>query len=381
MPPQMKIAFLEHSPAPGGGQGNLLSILQALDRNSFEGFVVTNGEGPLTVSVRALDLPEVSFDMGRLRQRYFWEFNPRRKRLASWFHQNKIRLAFANSFPAGKLGVMAARDARIPAILFKQIIIRKGRRSSTAFVYRHYLRYFKRIIAVSEACRRGLLGIGIPQAKIAVVPNGVDVGRWRPGLDGREFRRTFRIEEGVHLVGTIAVLRPEKGIEVLLRAWVEVVKESPQARLAIIGGPEPSQEAYGQSLRSLARLLGIEDSVIFCGHLADLSPVYGAFDLFVSSSHSEAFGLSLATAMACGKPVVSTRSGGPEEIVEDGVSGCLCLPGDPVALSKAILGMIADGDKRNEMGRAARKRIVDRFSLDRQTQSLEKLFREVAGNG
>ncbi len=381
MPPQMKIAFLESSPESGGGQANLLAILGALDRGRFEAFVMCHGEGRFTESVRALDWPVILFDMGRLRQRYFWEFNPRRRRLASWFRSNGIQLAVANSFPAGKLGVLAANEAGIPAILFKQIIIRKGRRSSTAFVYRHYLRHFKRIIAVSEACRRGLLGIGIPGEKITLVPNGVDAGKWKPGLDGREFRTAFRIGERVPLVGAIAVLRPEKGIEVLLRAWAEVVKESHQAMLAIVGGPEHSQEAYGQSLRSLARLLGVEDSVVFCGHLVDLSPVYGAFDLFVSSSHSEAFGLSLATAMACGKPVVSTRSGGPEEIVEDGVSGCLCLPGDPVALSQAILGMIADGDKRNEMGRAARKRIADRFSLDWQIQSLEKLFREVAGNG
>jgi glycosyltransferase involved in cell wall biosynthesis len=328
-----------------------------------------------------MGLPPTLFEMGRLRQRYLWNYLPHKRRLATWFKENKIQLVVANSFPAGKLGFPAAYDAGIPAILYKQIIIHKSRFSSTAAIYRFYLRRCDRIIAVSEACRRGLVEIGIPEKIIVVIPNGVDTEKWKPGVEGNAFRKSFGIEETALLVGTVAVPRPEKGIEVLLQAWAEVVNKHSPARLAIVGAPEPSQQAYGQTLRSVCRSLGIDGSVVFCGYLQDLQPAYGAFDLFVSSSHSEAFGLSLAAAMACGKPVVSTRSGGPDEIVEDGVSGCLCLPGDPVALSKAILGMIADGDKRNEMGRAARKRIADRFSLDRQIQSLEKLFCEVAGNG
>lgn len=116
--------------------------------------------------------------------------------------------------------------------------------------------------------------------------------------------------------------------------------------------------------------------MFFCGHLTDLNPVYGAFDLFVSSSHSEAFGLSLATAMACGKPVVSTRSGGPEEIIEDGISGSLCPAGDSGTLARAILELLADDEKRMSMGQAARKRIEEKFSLQRQVHSLEKVFGE-----
>lgn len=261
MPSKIKVAFLESSPGPGGGQSNLLSILDALNRDRFEAFVVCPEDGPINESVRTLDWSVTTFDMGRLRQRYFWEFYPRSKRLKSWFRKNGIHLAVANSFPAGKLGAVAANEAGIPAILFKQIVIRKGRWSSTAAIYRYYLKRFKLIIAVSEACRRGLLSIGIPERKIALVPNGVDIEKWKPDLDGRSFRGTFGIDEVVPLVGAISVLREEKGIEDLLRAWTEVVKEHPQARLAIVGGPEPSQEAYSKSLRSLARLLGVEFGV------------------------------------------------------------------------------------------------------------------------
>ncbi len=381
MPAGLRIAFLENSPLLGGGQLNLLALLGRLDRSRFESSVICHQEGPFTEQFKAWDVSLTLFDMGRLRQRFFWGFAPRRRRLAAWFKEKGIQLMVANSFPAAKLGILAARDAGIPSILFKQIIIHKSRFSSTAAIYRYYLGRCNRILAVSEACRNGLLNIGIPKRKIKVVPNGVDIERWKPGYDGLSFRKKYGIGENVHLVGCVAALRLEKGIETLLKAWSDVVKYQPQAVLAVIGDVEPLQEAYGDELRSLSASLGLSRSVIFCGYQMDLRPAFGALDLFVASSHSEAFGLSLATAMACGKAVISTRSGGPEEIIEDGESGYLVPIRGSKALAEALLSLLADPTKREKIGQAARRRIGEKFSLEKQVEALEQFFQEVASSG
>ena len=374
----MRLAFLENSPVMGGGQQNLLTLLSRLDRSRFEPFVICHKEGPFTERARALAVPLSLFDMGRLRQRFLWEFAPRRRKLSLWFEENRIQMVVANSFPAGKLGIPAAQDAGIPAILYKQIIIHKGYFSSTAAVYRFYLNRCDRIVAVSEACRKGLLAIGISGEKVKVIPNGIDTNQWRPGHAGQCIRERFGIGDRALLAGNVSALRPEKGIAGLLKAWAGVVKAEPRAILAIIGEADPGQRTYGEELKKLSRALGLSSSVIFCGCVEDLRPAFSSFDLYISSSLSEAFGLSLAMAMACGKPVISTRSGGPEEIIENGVSGCLVSQGSDRSLADAILSLLRDHEKRARIGQAARRRIEERFSLERQIAGWEKTFAEVA---
>jgi len=281
----VRLAFLEKSPVLGGGQHNLLTLLSRLDRSRFEPFIVCHKEGPFTERAKALDVPLSLFDMGRLRQRFLWDFAPRRRKLSLWFEENRIQMVVANSFPAGKLGIPAARGAGIPAILCKQIIIHKDYFSSTAAVYRFYLSRCDRIIAVSEACRKGLSAIGISGEKVKVIPNGVDTDQWKPGLGGQSFRERFGIGDRILLAGNVSALRSEKGIETLLRAWAGVVKAEPRAILAIIGEADPGQRSYGEKLRELSKAMGVSSSVIFCGYVEDLRPAFSAFDLFYTFSN------------------------------------------------------------------------------------------------
>jgi glycosyltransferase involved in cell wall biosynthesis len=104
---------------------------------------------------------------------------------------------------------------------------------------------------------------------------------------------------------------------------------------------------------------------------------YQGAEVALLSSWQEGFGMVLVEAMACGTPVVSTRSGGPEEIIRDGVTGFLSPVGNALALAEAVERLLADGALRASMGRAAREDVCDRFSMERIGGQILARYREV----
>jgi glycosyltransferase involved in cell wall biosynthesis len=174
---------------------------------------------------------------------------------------------------------------------------------------------------------------GYPPERIIVIPNGVDVQRFRPDA---EARRRLRSEWGVapdeKLVGVVGRLDPMKDHRNFLRAAARVAAVRPAARFVCIGdGPS----AFRLELEALARQLGLDRCLLWAGTREDICDVYNAFDVKVSSSISEGLSNAVAEAMATGVPCVVTDVGDSAEVV-DGL-GWVCPPDDSAALSTAIL--------------------------------------------
>lgn len=175
---------------------------------------------------------------------------------------------------------------------------------------------------------------------------------------------------------TAGRLVPEKGIDILLRAFATVVARIPQARLEI-AGDGPAREA----LHSLAAALGLIDRVSFRGHLSHadtLTLVRGAWACCVPSVWAEPFGMVAAEAQMQGVPVVASRAGGLAEIVRDGITGRLVEPGDVAALAAALVRILADRETVASMGRAAHADARERFDLPGFAARFEQIYREVA---
>jgi glycosyltransferase involved in cell wall biosynthesis len=111
----------------------------------------------------------------------------------------------------------------------------------------------------------------------------------------------------------------------------------------------------------------------------EVPALLSALDLFVSPSRSEPFGLSIIEAMACGVPVVATKSEGAGEILEDGVTGLLVPPGDHEALAEAICALLDDERGRARLAARALEAVRDRFSLERMVTATERLYGSVLG--
>jgi glycosyltransferase involved in cell wall biosynthesis len=201
---------------------------------------------------------------------------------------------------------------------------------------------------------------GLPLGSVRVIPNGVPDVPLEP---------LPRPAEGV-IVGSIGRLEPQKGYDVLVRALSSV----PEVTVVLVGdGSE--RERLGR----LAGELGVDERVLFPGWSEEARRQLSTFDLFVLPSRFEALPLVLIEAMLAELPVVASDVGSVPEVVEDGVTGLLVAADDPVALAEALSSLVADPQRRRDLGKRGRARALEHFDADAMVRAYERLYDELAG--
>ena len=228
-----------------------------------------------------------------------------------------------------------------------------------------------RVVFVSEYLRRSLLAdSSIPASKTAVIYNGIDIRAFAPGID-RAARAELGVADGDFLVGAVGNVRTAKAYEVLLRAIARLSERAPRVHAAIVGDVEDAETARLLALRAE---LGLEHRVRFLGFRSDVPRLLRAFDAYALTSSSEGFSIALVQAMAAGRPVVATRSGGPVEILEHGRTGMLVSCNAPDEVAAALQGFMEAPAAAAALGRAARVAAAERFSVDATVHAYESLY-------
>lgn len=215
------------------------------------------------------------------------------------------------------------------------------------------------IIANSAAALDHYARAGIPADRIAVVPNGIDTGTFRPDQTARRLvRSTLGIPADALVVGMVGRLDPMKDHDTFLSAAWAIRNACPAVRFVCVG--DGSTEAM-ERLRRMAEDQGIADSVLWLGARDDMPKVYPAFDLLVSSSaFGEGFSNVICEAMASGVPCVATDVGDVRHIVGD--TGAIVPPRDAEALADAVNNMLAlSPTEHAALGKRARLRIDEHF--------------------
>ena len=229
-----------------------------------------------------------------------------------------------------------------------------------------------KIVLVSNHLRDRLLAESrIAADRTAVVHNGVDCDRHSGGPD-RAFRGELGVPDDCFLFGAVGNVRALKAYDNLLHAAAIAVKKNPKLRFAVVG--ETGTGKLMQDLLQLRAALGLQDIVLFVGFRPDITPPLRSFDAFVLSSKSEGFSIATVQAMASGLPVLATRSGGPEEIISDGVDGILVPRADSAALAEGMIRLASDSELRARLGAAARASARAKFSLAKMLQSYEEIY-------
>ncbi len=233
---------------------------------------------------------------------------------------------------------------------------------------------FTGVFCASEFNRECFTGLGVlPQDRFHCLYNGVDFGRVAEGLgQSSEFRRRHSIPQDRLVVMQISWMIPEKGIADLLRAAELVLSKCPNVHFVLVGEGSCRRE-YTQ----MAERLGLGRHVTFTGRLQDLlaEGAYAAADIVCQVSRwEEAFGWTIAEAMAAGKPVVATRVGGIPELVADGKSGCLVERGDFAAMAEKILLLAADPALRALFGETGRQICETRFDVKKNVEALIRFY-------
>lgn len=211
--------------------------------------------------------------------------------------------------------------------------------------------------------------------KVTVIPNGVDLDRFRPSFDPSEVRGWLGFEDEKILLFAGRFV-PYKGLDYLLEAFSALCAARSDLRLVLLGtGP------LMDDLQRQAQMMRLGDRVRFIGSVSeeDLPRFYAASDVVVvpSRSRSEGFSISALQGMACGKPIVATRVGGVPFLVEDDRTGIIVEPKDPGQLSAAISRILEDTTLAARMGRAGRLRAERLFNWRRIAEMTEKLYEEI----
>ena len=246
-------------------------------------------------------------------------------------------------------------------------------------VRRIYRPLVDRYVALSQDLERYLVrAIGVAPARITQIYNGVDTLRFAPAARGRTPIAGCPFgDPGLWLVGTVGRLQVVKDQITLAEAFVRAVRQSgsgERMRL-VIAGEGPLRERLCEILAQG----GVMDRVWFGGERADVPEFLRGLDCFVLPSRGEGISNAILEAMATGLPTVATRVGGTPEIVEDEVTGRLVPAANPHAMAAAIVAYARDDATARAHGRAARDRIVERFSLDRMVRDYQALYDEAHG--
>lgn len=221
------------------------------------------------------------------------------------------------------------------------------------------------IISNSHAGRRDHIADGYPADRTVVIPNGIDINRFRPSLEARErIRDQWGVKEDQPLIGLVGRLDPQKDHETFLQAAVLLRHEKNQVRFVCVGDG-PSE--YRTALQDRVHTLGLSDCMMWVEKQSQMADIYNALDLLVnSSSYGEGFANVLGEAMACGVPCVATDVGDSGLVIGD--TGQLVPPKDPSALMTAMLQVLDRKPRAAEI----RRRIVEHFTLEHLVLTTEQ---------
>lgn len=214
------------------------------------------------------------------------------------------------------------------------------------FLTRVALNHAGEVIAVSRALANAAAELGVDVQKIRVIPDGVDTKRFYPSIEGREPFLLF-----------VGSLTEQKGVRYLLQAFRQVISVIPDMKLTLVGDGSMRTE-----FETLASNLGIAQQTSFLGSRSqeEVSQLMRKASVFVLPSIKEGLGVVVLEAMASGTPCIGTHSGGIPELITE-KEGILVEPGNSVALADALLKILSDATRCEQMGIYARQKIIEQF--------------------
>ncbi len=327
----------------GGAERAMVALATHLPPERFEVTVVTTrrGAGPLADAVMAHGIRCVALDRrGRFDLACFRE-------LVSLLRRERIDIVHAHMFGSNFWGSVLGRLAGVPVIVAHEHSWSYEGQPLRRFLDGHVIgRLADAFVAVSERDRSRMTSLeGVPTGKIVVLPNPYIR---RPPRESVDVRSKLAVAATAPLIATVAILRPEKALDVLLRAFATTLMAIPDAVLVIAGEGE-----CRVGLEREARELGISDHVRFLGWWDDVGGLLEATDVAVMSSDREGSPLFALECVAHMTPLVSTDVGDVAELLGNGTGVVTVPPRDPSALSRALVALLRDPDRRAAQVRAA----------------------------
>ncbi len=370
---QIRILFTIPNFITAGSGDAMLNILKRLDRKEFAPAVcVLRKGGALDATVEELGIPFLEAPM-LVAARPLRGLRARILQAASIFRPYGFQIWHSYHYSDDYTEPLVARAAGARAWVYTKKNMGWNRRS---WFLRSLLA--SRIASQNTDILRDFLGGPLLRRKATLLPPGVDVERFRPGLPRR---RDLRAELGFPpesvVAGCVGHLVPVKGHPTLIEAIAEV----PGLCLVVAG--DPRDRKYSESLYEKVAQAGLETRVRFLGNVEDVPGFWAEVDIGVLPTwdrwRMEGCPIALLEAMSCGVACVATNIPGCRDVIEPEKSGLLVVPRDSTSLSRALTRLVADAALRRRLGEAGRARILAHYRIEREAEAYAELYRDALG--
>lgn len=341
----------------GGVERGVLDVTKGLLARGHRVSVISSG-GSLVEPLTRMGATHLELPVHRKSLRSMWSCVPAVER---FIQEQSVDVVHARSRVPGWIGLFAARRSQRPFLT-----------TAHGFYAPHaasrVMGWGRLVITPSEALARYLVDqFRVPRDRLRVIPRGVD-------LDTFTFQAPSP-HQGPWRIGLFGRVSPIKGGDVALRACAQLLRKGIPVKLVIAGGAQASPARH--AMESLIASLKIQDAVEWLGVRQDMPALIASVDaVIVPSTYPESFGRSVVEAQAVGRPVVASNLGALAEVIRDGESGLLVAPRDPDALARAIERLIADPALRARCVAEGRRRVEERWNLDRMVERTLAVYEE-----
>jgi glycosyltransferase involved in cell wall biosynthesis len=370
---RVRVACLNSGADIGGGEKYMLALADHLDAAVYAHSFVVPYRGAFLDELERRHLDVALVDLRR-------RVTPAGLlALARHFRRARPHLVHTAGARASFYGRVAARLAGVPAVVssvhtsIAAYEVSPARKRLYLTLDRVTARLADRIICTSHAITRDVVvHHRVPATRVITIQNRPELGVVRPERGREATRQALGVGPAARLLGVVARLTPQKGVDDLLRALARLGADGPPWACVVVGGGPCFDELTG-----LAGRLGLSGRVRFVGPRTDLGDLLAAFDVVVVPSVSEGLPYIVLESMAVGLPVVATAVGGIPEVLAHGVRGLLVPPRDPSALAAAVDALRRDPDRARGLGAAARRFITRDFGFDAMVEAVDTVYRSV----
>jgi len=374
---------MAHDSGMYGAQRCLVDLLAGMDRLKIQPYVAAPYIGQFTDIAEQLEIPV------RLRhiRRWVVPYNTNRSRvvLLSDFVRDlrervwaichliekwNIDVVYTNTVTLAE-GAIAARLTRRPHIWHLHEVItgnRELRPILPDIVIRKLVGSLSRTVIVNSHFTAKRYSLSPANPKLRIIHNGVDFKQLAKAAMAPVRESTASFAPNIRYVAIVGAIHPRKGIATFLSAAKLLLQRMPDIVFLVVGDGQPE---YVNAMKEFAKRESISSSIRFLGWRTDIPAILSKCSLLVVAADQEPFGLTVIEAMSIGIPVVATRCGGPEEIIDNGATGALVEQGSPEAIASAAAEILGDAALHARIAAAGQRLVSTRFTLTRYVSEIE----------
>ncbi len=384
MPKSRHVLFLQSSSELYGSGRIILQVLEIYQKQGLTPVVLLTGAGPITSELARLGIKYYIQNLGILRRKYMsptglWNRTQMNLKALKFLDEldekYSFELVYSNTL-AVVVGAYWASKNHLPHIWHIHEIL-KGPKVLVSFLRRLLDRSTPAPVVVSEAVKKhwkSKLKISQPR----VIHNAIPYQEFLKG----DFELISELNDSVDnlVISMIGRINPGKGQLFFLDIAEQILKSYPHCKFVMVGDPFPGYESIEEEILQRINSGILKDRVINLGFRTDVPAILSQTDIFVLPSVlPDSFPTVILEAMASGKPVVATDSGGSREMVKEGETGYLISIGDVNAAAQAIIELIDDPDKRRRYGIQARERVLKEFGQGKfEEETIDNLWLHLA---